>query len=146
LEFNMSSRRKSAAETIPGSRHAVKPSPRKATCHLEFLQKLESFRHLSAGWDSYEAEPPNETAIDWAGRTLDILCQMGFAADRIAPSVEGGVAISWRRGRKNANIECFNTGEFLAATSDGTGNPHVRELSGEDLAQEMEAIRAYIER
>jgi hypothetical protein len=63
----------------------------------------------------------------------------------VAPSVEGGVAIAWRRGRRNANVEFFNTGETLAATSDGSGNPRVWEITDEELAHALKEIREYIE-
>jgi hypothetical protein len=108
------------------------------------LRKLESFRLLAQGWDSYEAEPPNETALYWAQRSLAILERLGFVPHRVAPSVEGGVSIAWRHGQKNANVEFFNTAEIFAATSDGSGNPHVWEVQPDELTQAMEQIREYV--
>jgi len=32
------------------------------------LAKLDSFRELKQGWDSYDAEPPSEAALDGGDR------------------------------------------------------------------------------
>ncbi|MDQ2731987.1 MAG: hypothetical protein M3Y56_10035 [Armatimonadota bacterium] len=99
---------------------------------------------MEIGWDSYDAPPPNATARYWAEQMLHLLSEVQFRPDRVAPSVEGGVAIAWRRGSKNANIEFFNSGEILIATRDKMGKPLIEEFFPDDLREAMELIRGYV--
>lgn len=95
--------------------------------HAEQLARLDSFRRLQRGWDSYEAEPPSATATDNAKRVLHALWEEETEArTRLSPSVEGGVAIVFSGPEgKYADIECFNDGEILAITSEGSAEPSV---------------------
>src|SRR5262245_32797346 len=95
--------------------------------HGDQLARLDTFRRLQRGWDSYEAEPPSETAIDNARRVLAALWEEGAEArSRLSPSVEGGVTIAFTSPEgKYADIECFNDGEILAITSEGAAEPSV---------------------
>jgi hypothetical protein len=101
------------------------------TAHLE---RLESFRNLKRGWDSYDAEPPGETAITNARQVLGVLWSVGLASSirAVSPSAEGGVGIVFAGSdQKYADIECFNDGEILAITSEGMTEPSVWPLNGE---------------
>ncbi len=76
------------------------------------------------------------------------LFRLKFLPDKITPSVENGVGISFIQGDKYADIECFNTGEILAVTSDRQSPPQVWEV--EDRPQAITAalrkIRDFISR
>jgi len=92
------------------------------------IAKLESFRTLQQGWDSYDAEPPSEKAIANARHVLHVIWSIGHASPirTLSPSVEGGVGIVFEgSSQKYADIECFNGGEILAITSEGTNDPSV---------------------
>jgi hypothetical protein len=113
------------------------------------LKKHESFHALQRGWDSYNAEPPSETAISNARRILHLLWSGGATVPvRISPSVEGGVGIIFSGpGEKYADIECFNDGEILAITSEGSMEPSVWTVGGEagSLRVTIEKIRSFLE-
>ena len=49
------------------------------------------------------------------------------------PSAEGGVALCFRNGGNFASLECLNTGEVIALTSDGKGNLNAWEPKGTSL-------------
>lgn len=113
------------------------------------LSKLDSFRRLRPGWDSYEADPPNETALENARQAL--LLFLGSESPlpvRVAPSAEGGVTLvfSWG-GSKYADIECFNDGEVLAITSEPGQEPTIWPLAldkeGFDIA--LERITTFLD-
>jgi hypothetical protein len=93
----------------------------------EQLAKLESFRDLQRGWDSYDAEPPSEAAIDNASRVLQALWEQGSGTRaRLVPSVEGGIDLIFSTTEDGyADIECFNDGEILAITSQVCSEPSV---------------------
>jgi len=95
---------------------------------------LDSLRDIPEGWDGHSAEAPNDTALAKTRRVLDILQSIGFRPDRIAPSAEGGIMLSFYVGRRYGDIEMFNTGEVLAVTSDGGGSPHVWEVAEDETA------------
>ncbi|MCL1470644.1 hypothetical protein [Argonema antarcticum] len=114
---------------------------------LKSIRKLQKLENLPANWDSYGANPPNSIALFWGRESLTVLFEMNFPPTQITPSVEEGIGICFIRGKKYADIECFNTGEILAVTSDGQGNPNVWEVnpSGEELKNSLERIRVYLQ-
>ena len=92
-----------------------------------YKEELDSFRNLPAkkaldgspqDWDSFIEEPPNDDAITWGKTVIEVLLKMKFLPTCVAPSSDGGVAICFLLNDKYADIECFNTGEILAVTSD----------------------------
>lgn len=90
---------------------------------LNTYQKLESFRTLKAGWDSYDAEAPNEKSIVTAEKIIRILYELNYEPTRIVPSVDGGIVISFFEGDLYADIECLNSGEILAVESNSYDQP-----------------------
>lgn len=113
----------------------------------EFSEKLNEMSCLKANWDSYGAEPPNEVALDWARKTLEILSQKEFSPTQITPSVENGIGISFIHNNKYADIECFNEGEILAVISDGQGDVKVWEveISMLGLSSAIDKIYAFFQ-
>jgi hypothetical protein len=107
------------------------------------LAKLDSFRELKQGWDSYDAEPPSEAALENARGILRHLWTRGdIIKVSLAPSVEGGVGIIFSGpGSKYADIECFNDGEILAITSEDGAEPSVWPVHAE-----AESLRLAIDR
>ena len=107
---------------------------------------LDSLRDIPEGWDGHGAEAPNDAAVANTRRVLDILQSIGFHPDRIAPSAEGGIMLSFYVGKRYGDIEMFNTGEIFAVISDGTGNPQVWEVTdeGDDIMKALEIIREHI--
>lgn len=55
------------------------------------LARLESFRALQPGWDSFQAEPLTEDAVQLASLLLGV--------PEISPTVAGGVLLEWRQQR-----------------------------------------------
>ena len=108
---------------------------------IKYVFTLEKLRELPENWDSYGAEPPNFTALYWSKTVLELLLRMNLPPSRVTPSVENGVGISFIRGQKYADIECFNTGEILAVISDRRGKPYVWEVG-----DNIEAIKLALEK
>jgi hypothetical protein len=102
---------------------------------------LAEFSRLPKNWDGDGAEPPNLVSREWSRVILEILLELNFAPTRVTPSVENGIGISFIKGEKYADIECFNTGEILAVTSYGQENPPVWEV-----ACNREALKSALER
>ncbi|MFB2969201.1 hypothetical protein ACE1CD_09540 [Aerosakkonema sp. BLCC-F183] len=111
------------------------------------IGKLQELENLPANWDSYGANPPNSIALFWGRESLTVLFEMNFPPTQITPSVEEGVGICFIRGKKYADLECFNTGEILAVISDGQGNPNVWEVNPnrEEIKISLERIRVYLQ-
>lgn len=109
--------------------------PRRADVAAQ-LSRLDSFRSLQTGWDSYEAEPPNETALENARQVLLLFIESESSLPiRVAPSAEGGVALIFSKGdSKYADIECFNDGEILAITSEPAQEPTIWPLTLDEEA------------
>jgi hypothetical protein len=107
----------------------------------EALDRLDSLGRLETGWDSYQAPPPNAQARFNTSCALVDLALLDFPPHRVAPSVEGGIALAWRVGDKDANIEFFNTGEVLTEIPDADGMPMIEDVGSEDLRAALGRIR-----
>ena len=119
---------------------------RSKTHFTEARQQLEATESLLQGWDSYGAEPPNDVARTVAAQILDVLESAPLSPTRLAPSVEGGIAVSFVKGSNRAMIEIYNTGQIAAATYSDEGEPAVWELDPTDtqLQGAIEQIRVYL--
>jgi len=78
-------------------------------------EKLESTAALEPNWDTYGAEPPNETARTLVRSIITSLEANSFPPTRVMPSVEGGIGLSFVEQSNRAQIEVYNTGEIAAA-------------------------------
>jgi hypothetical protein len=93
----------------------------------------EFYRSLDEG--EY-VPPPNEQSINTAWQLFCRLNIRQILPTRIMPSPEGGVALCFsRRSGRYADLECFNNGKTMGATSDGRGNVEVFKV---DLHNEQE--------
>jgi hypothetical protein len=95
---------------------------------LQCIARVAHLSHLAANWDSYGAEPPNASSIQIARAIIKELSSIELEPTGIDPSVEGGVCISFREGRRYADLECFNNGCVLAVTSLGGADTKVWEI------------------
>lgn len=98
---------------------------------------LARARELKPGWDSYDAAPPNEAALQWAMNLVDRLLLMEVPPVRLAPDVCGGMMYSWRRGRMDANLGYDqDSGVACGCTSDNAGDIQVWELDDTEFGIE----------
>jgi hypothetical protein len=95
---------------------------------LAAFKNLARMGALRMDWDSYGAEAPSNSAIEVSRSVLKILAESEFEPASIDPSAEGGVCLSFRRGDRYGDIECFNSGAILAVTSTGGDETNVWEI------------------
>jgi hypothetical protein len=114
----------------------------------EALQSLPRLAQLPRNWDSYGADPPNETAIGLARDVLKAMSDADLKPSHVDPSAENGVCISFVQDTRYADIECFNSGEILAVTSSGDGQPTVWQVprSPLDIKSAVGTIQAFFRR
>jgi hypothetical protein len=104
---------------------------------------LSSLQH---GWDTYDAEAPNELARTTAKDILRILEQEALPPSRLLPSREGGITISFAEGSRRAEIEAYNSGEIAVAIYTPTEVLKVWELNAEtrSIREAIASIRVYL--
>ena len=73
-----------------------------------YRKELGEMHLLEKGWDSYDADPPNENAIANTLRIIHTLEQNNISIRRINPSVIGGIGIHVGKNY----IECLNNGQI----------------------------------
>jgi len=112
--------------------------------YKEYYRKLNEMKNLHENWDSYGAEPPNEMAIDNAEIVLQKLYSDHILPDRILPSAEGGVAVSFIRKGVYADFECFNEGEIYIGQSSEKGVDKIEEISIDDLEKNIYELWSFI--
>lgn len=78
----------------------------------EIEKKLNSFVNLRRGWDSYDAPVPSIKSINKARDFTRDAVQSGIKPSRVAPSVVGGVGITWQRGDRRVYMEFLNTNQI----------------------------------
>ncbi len=109
-------------------------------------QRLEELGKLEEGWNGYGAAAPNDLAISLAKSVLRRLAETGLPAPRVSPSAEEGICLSFRNANLYADIECFNSGEIVAATSDGRGQQNVWEADSgrQEITQTARRIGTHL--
>jgi hypothetical protein len=98
----------------------------------ELRQQVQATAGLANDWDGYEAESPNDLARKITAKVLDFLEATLLPPVLLRASVEGGISVSFVEGCNRAEIEIYNTGEIVAATWSGQGEPCIRELDPTD--------------
>lgn len=110
-----------------------------------FVSRLLQLKLTEPDWNGLGSDPPTFEAIGRAISVLWALKSTWVEPARLAASAEGGVAITFRQGRRFASIESLNSGELVLLTSDGTGNPRAREIEASDdaLHRTAQDLREY---
>jgi hypothetical protein len=109
----------------------------------ELWDDVDHMSTLHTDWNGYGSEPPNDVARDVAQQILMSATNL-IVPNRVAASAQGGVGICFYQGSRYADIECLNTGEILATTSDGSGRPGVWEVKLNETKGALERIGQYI--
>jgi hypothetical protein len=122
-------------------------SPRSAWLASAF-RRLASVGRLQANWDSYEAEAPNEQAIQLARQVIESLDALHFQPTSIDASAEAGVCISFLKENRYGDIECFNSGAVLAVVSTPSAAPVVWEVMPDEkgFRNAATAIKSFLSR
>jgi hypothetical protein len=112
----------------------------------EHRAKVRELTSLLPGWDGGLASIPNTVAVRNAEKVLDAISSSSMLQPhRIVPSVEGGIAVTFRAGStRYADIECFNDGELMATTSSKDGDTAVWEFTMENFNQTLRKINAFL--
>lgn len=99
---------------------------------------LEKMRTLENGWDSYKADPPSPESIERARAFLELKPE----PNRCVPTAMGGVALTYRKGRRSAFIEFYNKGVKIAVLlSDGVAMNVVQSETPQPI---VDAVNAYL--
>jgi hypothetical protein len=117
----------SNTEVDAGWMHAVAiaHAPTKVDPFRALFAAALKLRELPTNWDGYGAPTPNATAAAFAKVILEECLAKNFVPSAVVPSSEGGIAVTFRRGVRYADIECFNEGDLFAAFDSGEGVPTV---------------------
>ncbi len=101
----------------------------------ELMKQLGALRSLKPGWDSYDAPPPHQQAIESARDFLGsvLASESAPAPARVCASVEGGVGIVFQRDSRYADVEFLNDGSIVGGASDGGGPVEVTEWRYTDV-------------
>ncbi len=95
-------------------------------------QVLSEMGALPEDWNGQGSRPPNERATGLAFRVLLQADEMALRWCAVLPSAEDGVTISFRRGKKSAAIEIYNSGEAAAVVSSGEGRVEAWEVTPDE--------------
>jgi len=109
-----------------------------------FHKRLSDLTSLPENWDAEDAARPTSVALDATRNALLAMQELGVMPERISPSVEGGVAVSFLRGRNRAFIEFYNSGEIVAATYEDEGEPVVWEVEAIDAMNRAALDRIHV--
>ncbi len=92
-------------------------------------KKLDRFRALRKGWDGYQAAPPGTKPLESAEVFLDLLRQCRYMPSRLAPSVVGGVGMTFRKEGRKVYVEFSNKDTIHILFSDGVSEPIVQKMT-----------------
>ena len=92
------------------------------------LENVDKFGNLNEGWDGYSAVPPNDSARKFAKDFLRIVSNAFTAPVRVAPSVVGGVGVTFEEGEKGVYVEIDNDGNAFVMFLKDTSEPVVTSI------------------
>ena len=108
------------------------------------LKKLETFKSMPQVWESTGAARPNQTALVATNRILFQLSNLDLRPTHVDPSTDEGVCISFRRGARYADIECFNNGLIFAVISEDDAESTVWVVPAHASMSALSDIRSFI--
>lgn len=109
----------------------------------EHRRRIDELLKLPHGWDSYNAEPPNEDAATAARNILASVAD-DMPPPRINATVETGLAIGWRQCDRSATIECYNDGTTAAVVSNRTGLKGIVAWEVLDVDETLRRIKDFL--
>ena len=93
--------------------------------------ELKKVGRSPVNWDSYGAHSPNQTAVATAQKFQRSLNSKHIFNYSITPSADGGIAFTFRKGSKIADIVFDNDGEIFACTSDINDPPKAFQIGND---------------
>jgi hypothetical protein len=112
--------------------------------YVEGIRRIFDLLSLETPYDGYETRAPNPKAARHATQVLLALTRLDFEPSAIEPSSDEGICISFRKPGAYADIECFNTGEVIAAMEVRGQEPILWELESEDINSAIARINHFI--
>src|SRR2546422_189828 len=107
-------------------------------------RQIDQLRSLRRGWNTYGAEPPNDTAFELTDRILSAANRLRIDVTRVVPSADGGLGVCFVRGGRYAHIEASNEGELTLVMFAGRETAEVSGIDSEEsLLRALERIRDY---
>lgn len=110
---------------------------------IEVDAQLDSFRSLVIGWDGYSAEVPTADSLALARVILEHAANEDLSPTRLAPSVAGGIGLTFRVNDRKAYVEVTNSGDVSLLLSDGVTDPHAEPVDPTD-PRLVRRIREYL--
>jgi hypothetical protein len=109
-------------------------------------EMLREFSAMPVGWDGGSAKPPSATAIRCADEFLVAAAAVNFNPRNVAPSVVGGIGVTFRANGRKSYVEFYNDGRAAVLHSDGVSEPEVHSvrMEGDGSARLVEEIRRYL--
>jgi hypothetical protein len=93
-----------------------------------WFKKLRELKLKRDEWEGGKAGPPNDVSIRNADVFVECLQQAEYPPKQIAPSVVGGVGLTFRCEKKKVYVEFTNKGAVNALFSDGETRPVVEKV------------------
>lgn len=109
--------------------------------------RLDEMTGLSVGWNGYAAPPPIDGSVALTKRIIRVFADEGIQPTRIAPSVVGGVGITFRQANRRAYVEIDNAGAVYLLLSDKESQPSTSRIeNGKGHWRKLvRTIRAHID-
>ena len=108
--------------------------------------KLLKLRDETIDWKEIGVPSPTVKSLNAAATVLRFLDAIDFEPHHITPSAEGGVCITFERGLKYADIECFNDGEVFTAECSGSAAAVVKSFAPEDIESAILELNDFLDR
>jgi hypothetical protein len=105
------------------------------------LRAVKGYAGLRKGWNGYSALPPSKVAIRLAADFLSGLTVEDMAPSRVAPSVVGGIGITFTRGNRKAYLEIQNNGSAYLLLCEGDEEPDVQPVPADQEGFSREVVR-----
>jgi hypothetical protein len=89
--------------------------------HPEVIQEIRKYKDLPVGWDSYHAQPMNETSITNALKFVDILRLKGVEVEYISATSDESIFLRYLWEGTTVEWEFYNDGDNVKVVCNPKG-------------------------
>jgi len=100
----------------------------------KWREEIRAFSSLAKGWDSYNAEPPSEMAIQSALSVLDHLGSIGVHPDWIIPTSDDSILLQFSHDDLTYQWELESDGDVGVMIKPQEGEPEYLDLTADQIA------------
>jgi serine/threonine protein kinase len=136
---NLLLRRSAGSGSLVKAGIDLEARPSQLEHYEKFRREVQSFFNLSKGWDSYEAEPPSQTAVKNAADFIDVVERQAFKIDWVAPTTDDSVMVTLQTPAGTQEWDFYSDGDIAVTILEASGKKRFLDVKPMDVERVLVA-------